>query len=141
MAAFNKFNSFAQYLGSGVIKNDTDQFKVYLTNTAPVATNSVKTDVPEIAAGGGYSAGGNICPVTSWGQSGGVGKLVLADPAIWTATGSVATFRYAVLYDDTPTSPADPLVGWWDYGAAVNLTSGETFAVDLDQANGVYTIT
>jgi hypothetical protein len=42
----------------------------------------------------------------------------------------VATFRYVDLYNDTPTSPADPLIAWWDYGSDVTLASGETFTID-----------
>jgi hypothetical protein len=42
-----------------------------------------------------------------------------------------------VLYNDTPTSPADPLVGWWDYGSSITLLDTETFTVDFDGTNGV----
>jgi hypothetical protein len=71
--------------------------------------------------------------------------LVLADPATWTATTAtdgtgIGPFRYAILYNDTPTSPADPLIGWWDYGSSITLASGETFKVDFDPTNGVLTI-
>jgi hypothetical protein len=95
----------------------------------------------EITAANGYSAGGNTASVTSWAQSSGTAKLVLADPATWTASGgSIGPFRYAVLYNDTPTSPADPLIAFWDYGSAVTLSTGETFTVDFDPTNGVLTI-
>lgn len=138
MASFAKFNSFTEYLGEKVFDMNADTFKVMLVNTAPVAANSVKADLTEIAAGNGYTAGGNQATVTSWGQTSGTAKLVLADPATWTATGgSIGPFRYAVLYDDTPSSPADPLVGYWDYGSSITLNVGETFTTDFDATNGV----
>jgi hypothetical protein len=37
-----------------------------------------------------------------------------------------------VVYNDTPTSPADPLVAWFDYGSSITLIDGETFTVDFD---------
>jgi hypothetical protein len=141
MASAQKFNSFVEYLAEKVINTETDTFKVMLVNTAPVSTNTVKADLTEISAGNGYSAGGNTASVTSSGQNSGTFKLVLADPATWTASGgSIGPFRYAVLYDDTPTSPADPLVLFWDYGSAVTLAAGETFTVDFDSSAGVLQI-
>jgi hypothetical protein len=140
MPAFNKFNSFIEYLAEKVADLGTDTFKVMLTNTAPVATNSVRADLVELSAGNGYTTGGNTASVVSSSQTGGTYKLVLDDPAAWTATGAMGPFRYAVLYDDTPTSPADPLVGWWDYGSNLTMQSGETFQVDFSAADGVLTI-
>ena len=145
MATFNKFDQFVEDCAAGVhdlSTGSTDVFKVMLTLTAPVATNSVKADLTEIAAGDGYTAGGNAATLTTGAQTSGTFKLVLADPTTWTATaGTFASFRYAVLYNDTPTSPAKPLIAWWDYGSTVTLGASETFTVDLDQANGVLTIT
>ena len=113
-----------------------------LVNTAPTSSNAVKADLTEISAGNGYTAGGNTAAVSSATQSSGTAKVVLADPATWTASGgSIGPFRYAVLYNDTPTSPADPLIGYWDYGNSITLASGETFTVDLDCTNGVFTVT
>jgi hypothetical protein len=43
----------------------------------------------------------------------------------------VGPFRYAVIYNDTPTSPADPLIGYYDYTSAVTLQIGESFTVDF----------
>lgn len=141
MAAFNKFNQFVADLGNGVHNLSSHSCKVMLTNTAPSASNAVFADITEITAGNGYTAGGNAATITSWSQSSGTAKLVLADPATWTASGgSVGPFRYAVLYNSTPTSPLKPLIGYWDYGSSVTLASGETFTVDLDQTNGVLTL-
>ena len=142
MAAFQKFNQFALDVLKKVHDLSNDSLKVMLTNVAPVATNAVKADLTEISAGNGYTAGGNAAALTSLSQTGGVAKLVLADPTAWTASGgSIGPFRYAVLYNDTPTSPADPLIGFWDYGSSVTLASGEQFVVDLDNTNGVFALT
>jgi hypothetical protein len=139
MAAFNKFNSFVEALAEKKHDLGADTLKVLLTNTAPVATNSVKADLTEISAGNGYTAGGNTASVTSSAQTSGTYKLVLGDPATWTASGgSIGPFQYAVLYNDTAAN--DELIGWWDYGSAVTLADGESFAVDFDASTGVLTI-
>lgn len=139
MAAFNKFNSFVEALAEKVHNLGSDTLKVMLTNTAPVATNSVKADLTEISAGNGYTAGGNTASVTSSAQTSGTYKLVLGDPATWTASGgSIGPFRYAVLYNDTATNKE--LIGWWDYGSALTLAAGESFTVDFDPTTGVLTL-
>lgn len=111
-----------------------------LTNTAPVATNSVKADLTEISAGNGYTAGGTQATVSSSAQTSGTYKLVLADVVFTASGGTIGPFRYAVIYNDTPTSPADPLIGWWDYGSARTLQSGESFTVDFNASTGVFTL-
>jgi hypothetical protein len=141
MAVFNKFNAFVEHLAEKVHNLGADTLKVMLTNTAPVATNSVKADLTEISAGNGYTAGGNTATITSSAQTSGVYKLVLADVVFTASGGSIGPLRYAVLYNDTPTSPADPLIGHYDYGSSITLNAGETFTVDFDATNGALTIT
>jgi hypothetical protein len=136
MAAFNKFNCFVEDQAEKVHNLGADALKILLTNTVPVATNTVKANLTEIAAGNGYSAGGAAVTITSSAQASGTYKLVGND-VVFTATGAVGPFRYAVLYNDTPTSPADPLIGWWDKGLPVTLAASETFLVDLDATNGI----
>lgn len=139
MATYNKFNVFTEDLIEGVHDFDAHTFKVLLTNTAPVATNSVKADLTEISAGNGYTAGGTATTITT-SRSTGTAKIAGTD-VVFTATGAVGPFRYAVLYNDTPTSPADPLVAWWDYGSSISLANGETFTVDFDASNGIAQLT
>lgn len=138
MASYNKFNAFVEYLLiAKTIDFDADVFKVMLTNTVPLATNSVKGDLTEIASGNGYPAGGTATTL-SHSRSSGTSKVVGTD-VVFTATGgSVGPFRYAVLYDDTPSTPLKPLVGWWEYPeGSVTLADTETFTVDFDATNGV----
>jgi hypothetical protein len=142
MATYNKFNAFVENLAEKVHDLNADALKIMLVNSpAPVAGNSVKADLTEIGAGNGYTAGGTAPGHTSSSQTGGVYKLVLADIVFTASGGTIGPFRYAVLYNDTPTSPADPLIAWWDYGSSISLLDGETLTVDLDQSGGTLTIT
>lgn len=137
MASFNKFNAFVEYLAEGVFNLQSHTLKIALTDTAPSASNSVFADLTEISAGNGYSSGGLAATVASSGQSGGTYKLVLDDVTVTASGGSVGPFRYFVLVDDTPTSPADPLISWWDYGSSITLADGESITVDFDAGTGV----
>jgi hypothetical protein len=138
MASFNKFNSFVEALAEKVHNLQSDVLKVMLSNTAPSATNAIKTDITEIAVGNGYAAGGAQATQASSAQSAGTYKLVLNDVTFTAAGGSLPTFRYAVLYNDTAANKE--LVGWWDYGSTVSITNGNSFTVDFDATNGVLTI-
>lgn len=140
MAAANKFNAFAENVAEKVHNLATDTLKVMLTNTAPLATNSVRADLTEITAANGYTAGGTQAVQSSSAQTSGTYKLVLADVTFTASGGSIGPFRYAVLYNDTPTSPADPLILYWDYGTSLTLTSGNSFTVDFDATAGVLTL-
>lgn len=126
MATFNKFNAWVDNMVE-VANLATDQFVIALTNTAPVATNSVLADITQISYTNLSSR--NLTTVSST-QTSGTQSLTLND-LVLTASGPVATFRYVVVYDDTPTSPADPLVGWWDHGSSITMANGETFTVDF----------
>lgn len=143
MATFNKYNQFVADLASGVHQLQTGTshvLKVALSNTAPSASHATLSAASEIAAGNGYTAGGISVGTITGSQSGGTFKLTGGTDPVFTASGSGFTARYAILYNDTPTSPADPLIGWWDYGSSVTLAAGETLTVDLDQTNGILTI-
>lgn len=140
MAAFNKFQAFVENIAEKVHNLGADTLKVMLTNTAPLATNGVLLDITEIAAGNGYTAGGTAATISSSAQTTGTYKLVLADVVFTAVGGSIGPFRYAVLYNDTPISPADALIGWWDYGSALTLAAGESITVDFDPTTGVLTI-
>lgn len=135
MATFTKFNAYVEALSEKVHNQGADTLMVMLTNTAPVAGNSVKADLTEIAAGNGYTAGGTQATTTSSAQTSGTYKLVLADVVFTASGGSIGPFRYATLYNDTATN--DELIGFWDYGSSITLSAGETFTWDADPTNGV----
>lgn len=143
MASFNKFNQFVADVASGVHQlqtGTTHVLKVALSNTAPSSANAVLADITQVASGNGYTTGGVSVGTITGAQTSGTFKLTGGTDPVWTASGAGFTARYAVIYNDTPTSPADPLIGWWDYGSSVTLAAGETFTVDLDQINGILTL-
>lgn len=143
MASFNKFNCFVQDVAHALhdMKTGTSQiYKIYLTNTAPVATNTVYNTPADLPTGNGYAAGGVSIGAVIGAQSSGVFKFTAGTQPSWTAAGgSIGPFEFAVLYNST--SATQPLIGWWDYGAAITLTNGNTFTVTTDLTNGILTIT
>lgn len=138
-SAYNKFLSAIEYIATAKIDFATHTFKVMLTNTAPVNTNTVKADITDITAANGYAAGGAALTVST-SRTGGVLKVTAVDKVFTASGGSIGPFRYAVIYDDTTSSPAKPLLCWFDYGSSITLADTETFTVDFDGTNGLYTL-
>jgi hypothetical protein len=125
MASFNKFNTFIGDMGKEVHDFSSDTVRLFLTNQLPVATNTQKSQITEIAAGNGYTTGGIAVPVT-WTNSGTLWTLAGTANALWTASGGAfPTFRYVVAYNDS--SANDSLISWYDYGSTVDVSDGETF--------------
>jgi len=112
MATYTKYYAFVENLAEKVHNLGSDTLKLALTNTAPnQSTHAVLADITEISAGNGYSAGGAAITVTGSSQTAGTYSLTQSADVSWTASGgSIGPFRYVVLYNDTPTSPADPLI-------------------------------
>jgi hypothetical protein len=139
MATFNKFQQFSEDLAKGVHNLSTGALTLALCNAAnaPVATNSVLANLTPIAY---TNLSARVPTLTSCEHTTGTTKLILEDLVLTASGGAVAPFRYVVLYNDTPTSPADPLIGWYDYGSDLTLANGETLTVNFDQAAGVLTI-
>jgi hypothetical protein len=129
MATWNKFNAWAENMVE-VANLGTDQFIVALTNTAPSASNSVLADITQISY---TNLSSRNLTTASASQTSGTFTLNFSDLTL-TASGAVATFRYVVIYDDTPTSPLKPLVGWLDYGSSITMANAETFLIDFTGA-------
>lgn len=134
MAAYNKFNDFSEQLANGVQNFATDVYKVALSNTAPVATNTILSNITQISAGNGYTSGGSTTTITLAEVTG--TTTVSGTQVVFTASGgSIGPFRYVVLYNDTTTSPSKPLVAWWDYGSSITLADGETFTIKFSNTS------
>ena len=123
MANWTKFNSFTEAVCEKVHNLGSDTLKIALTNTAPVASNAVLTDITQISAAGTYAPA--TVTISSSAQSG--GTYTLANSAVtFTASGAAFDeFRYAVLYNDTATN--DELIAYYDYGVGYTLADGDSF--------------
>ncbi len=139
MASFNKIRQFTEDLAKGVHNLSTGTITVALcaAANAPVNTNTVLANLTQASY---TNCSSRAVTTTSCTQTAGVLSLILVDKVLTAAGGTVGPFRYVVLYNDTPTSPADPLIGWYDYTSDITLADGETFTIDFDPA-GVLTIT
>lgn len=133
MATYNKYTPAIEPLFE-IINAGTAQWAIALSNTVNAADATFVAGTTDLATGGGYTAGGNNVATTSSSQTAGVFRLILVDPAVWTATGGGFTFRYALLIEKTNNIP----VGYWDYGSSQVVAAGETVTVDLDGTNGVF---
>lgn len=135
-SSWNKFQDFSEQFTRGVHDFDAHTFKVALTNTAPVATQTTwnVTDHPAPAAANGYTAGGTATTVALSETTG--TTTVTGTQIVFTATaGGIGPFRYAVLYNDTATSPADAAVAYFDYGSSITLGDTETLTVKFNNAS------
>lgn len=137
MAAFNKFNAFVENLTEKVHNLGSDQLKIALTNSAPSAANTVIADITEVTY---TNLSTRNVTTSSSSQTSGTYKLVLTDLTLTSSGGSTGPFRYVVLFNDTPTSPADPLIGWYDYGSSITLADGESLTIDFDGTNGALSL-
>jgi hypothetical protein len=145
MAVFNKLNGFVEHLSEGVHNLGSDQLVLALSNVAPSSETTPPTtstascilaNVTEISYTGLST---RDLTTTSSAQASGTYRLVLDDLTL-SSTGTVGPFRYIYLYNTTPTSPADPLIGYFDYGANLTLNTGESLTIDFDQASGAITL-
>lgn len=129
------FDQYKLDLGRAVHNFSSHTLKLMLSNTAPNATTgAVKADVTEISAGNGYTAGGVALTSLTWTKSGGTSTLAAANVVITASGGSIGPFQYFVLYNDTPSSPAKPLIWTASESAPVTLAAGESYTVTLTNA-------
>lgn len=135
MATFTKFNPFIEDVFEGVHNFGSNQLVVFLTTNANAPTSSMRT-LSEVTTISYTNLSSRNITTSSSSQSSGTYKLICTD-LVLTASGAVATFRRVGIYNDTPTSPADPVVGHYDYGSDVTMASGDTFTPDFDGTNGL----
>lgn len=143
MAAFQVFDHALGRMLDGTIQIGTHQFWAYLTNNTPDKFNDIyKSDLPEIGAGNGYTAGGQQLAGLTWqllpGSPQGIWRFD-SNNFSWTASGgNIGPFRWTVIYAKGTGSPNDILVCYLDYGTNITITNGNSFTVNTP--NGVFDI-
>ena len=143
MASFNKINDFVENAVEGM-NLGTDTLTIALSNTAPASessnptadSNGILANVTQISYTNLSSR--NLANVTS-AQASGPYKLSADDLTLTASGGSVGPFQYIYIYNDTVSSPADPLIGYYDYGSALTLNDGDSFTIDIG-TNGILTL-
>lgn len=147
MAVSHKlFGKFPQNLGGGDASGDgpmdllSDSIRETLhtsTWTPNQSTNEVKADATnELGTAGGYTALGQALASKTYVASSLVTTFDAAD-VTWTSTS--ITHRYAAFWDDTVTTPADPLISYVDNGG--DVTTSSTDLVYQFNASGIFTFT
>ena len=136
MATYNKVAGSIALLES-TINAATDQWAFALTNTVPIGT-TFTAGATDLATAGGYTQGGANVTTTSSSEVAGTYKLILAAPAVWTASTTGFTFRYVILVDKTTNTN----VGYWDNGTSIvmNGANADTFTFTPDAVNGAFTV-
>jgi hypothetical protein len=141
-ATYNKFQDFVEQLCAGkhIINSTTQQLNVTLTNSAPVATNTILSNITQISGTNGYTTNGADTQNTGSETTGTF--TLTGTKVVWTcATAPMGPFQYVVLHNETEqTAPVRPLIAWWDYGSAVTLQVGESFSVKFNSSDTTGTI-
>jgi hypothetical protein len=137
MATYNKLNGFVEHLAQKVHNLNADAITVALSNTAPGSEGTPPTgatatcilaNVTQVAY---TNLSTRVFSGVSATQSAGTLTLAATDLVLTSTGGSTGPFRYIYVYNDTPTSPADPLIGYFDYGSSITLADGETLTLDF----------
>jgi len=133
MVAYNKIQDFTEQLGLGKHVFGTDVLEVCLTDTAPVATNTILGNLVPIAYTN-YSdtlTADRVLEGDAWVEVTGTSTLDADDFTITAVTGALPQWQYLALFNQTQSSPVDPLICWWDNGSAINLALGESIVIDF----------
>lgn len=145
MATFNHINQFVEDLAQQVhdfTPSTGDQVRIALTAAAnaPVAANSVLADLTEITYTNLATPDRNVTINALSGQSTGNYVLIFDDLVLTAVGGAAQTFRFVAHYNDTPVTPLDPLINWYDHGSDVTLAENETFTIDYNPTLGFFSL-
>jgi len=120
-------------IATGQVDCDTDTFKMLLVTSTYTASKShaKRSDITnEVAAGSGYTTGGNACALTV-AATDNVNNDVEISFSVTSWTSATITARAGVIYKSRGgLATADELVGYVDFLSNITSTNG-TFAVTV----------
>lgn len=132
----SKFNSFVAEVHNGGHNLGSDVIKVFLTNSAPAAGNTVLANITEVSY---TNCSDRTVTVTSSAQSGGVYSFIVDDLTLTASGGDVGPFTHYGLYNDTSTG--DKLICYYAIGASTTIVNGNSLVLNFDNVNGVFQTT
>ncbi len=133
MASAVFFHAFVEDLAEGVHDFALDTFTIALSNTAPTAaTDDELVDITQIANGNGYTTGGQALDNPTSSQTSGTYSFNADDEVFTASGGTMATFQYAVLYNNSATN--DEIICYWDNGSGISLADTESCTIDFTTA-------
>ena len=125
MANFVFFQCFFADAMNGNHDLSSDALKIMLTNSAPSGTDTTTTDITEITAENGYSAGGGSVESPTSTQTGGVYSLGKSSVTFNPTGAGFGPFQYAVLYN----TENSKLIGYWDTGGPLSPSPPNYFKI------------
>lgn len=134
------YNQFKEQVLKGThdLVNNTIKVALVSSYTPDIDTDEIWTDVSgnEIS-GSGYSSGGATLgsKAVTQDNTNDRGKFDGAD-TVWTGL-NAGTPSHAIMYDDTPTSPADPLMAYW---VVTTPSNGGNYTLQWN-SNGIILLT
>lgn len=140
MATWTEPDILSEDIANKIHDFNTDTFRIALTNSAPVlASTFLLSNVTQISGTNGYTTvadGAGAATTLSFSRTGQT-TTVSGTQVVFTATGAVGPFRYAVWINDTPTSPLNPVIGWIDHGSGITMANTDTYTIP---AGALFTI-
>ncbi len=135
------YNDFKEQILKKVhdLVNDTIKVTLHTGYTPNIDSHQVWADVSstEYGSGSGYTAGGQALAGKAVAQDNTNDRASFdANDLTWSSLGplSPATPSHAVVWNDTPTSPADPLICYIELGSTA--TNGGDYTLQW-HANGI----
>ena len=140
ISANTPFNRARLLISTGVVKMDTTSgFKISAVTAAPTTTGA-GSDTHATSLEGGLTKAANVSDVAlpatiSWTLNTSTNKYELKSSTTTvdiSATGNSGTILGFVMWDDTPTSPANPCLSYMALDTGVALVNGDKFTLTMN---------
>jgi hypothetical protein len=143
------YNNFKEQVMEGIFNlasgGDTIKVTLHTGYTPDIDAHTVWADTgvssTEYGTGSGYTAGGATLAGQDVTQDDANDRGVFDGTDVtWSSLGplSPATPSHAIMWDDTPAAPADPLIAYWELGTTA--TNGGDYTLQWG-ANGIILLT